>query len=132
MRTVALGAALSLLALPAAAQPPPIGSVASIAAPSIVCDTSAQLQSIVEAFEQSLKAGEAKYLALFGQKNARSEPTCAIVPINIALTVESKSLGRLALADGDVYAWIVHIANDAGEAYYLYLEPPAKALRNTI
>ena len=132
MKTFALGAAFAFFALPAAAQPPPSGSIATVAAPSIVCDTPVQLQSIVDAFKQSSKAGEAKYVELFTKKNELKEPTCAVIPVNIALTVESKSLGRLALADGEVYAWIVHIANEAGEAYYLYLESPTKALRNTI
>jgi hypothetical protein len=127
-----LAAALALSTAPAAAQPPISGAVSALPGPSIVCDTQAQLRSIVAAFELGAEAGEAKFVELFTLKNTRSEPTCAIMSIGAAMTVESTSLGMLDLAGGQVYGWIVHIANEVGDGYYLHLESPAEALRDTI
>lgn len=132
MKVPALAAATLLLAASASAQPPPQGWVGALSKPSILCDTSAQVQSIVDAFEAGTDAGRARFAQLSGQMNSRQEPTCAVVAAQIAQTGEAKDLGHVKIAGTDLYGWIIHIENDVGEGYYLYLESPLEALKNTI
>jgi hypothetical protein len=132
MKVVQLIAAAALFAAPANAQPPPQGWVGALAKPSILCDTSAQLQSIVDAFERSVEAGTARFAELFRIKNQRREPTCAVVASPIVMNVGSSELGRLSFAGAELYGWILHVKNDGGEGYYLYLETPGEALQDTI
>jgi hypothetical protein len=132
MRPHVLAVALALFAAPAGAQPPSEGSISQIAQPSILCDTSAQVQSIVNAFVRSPEQGAARFVQLFGTMNERQEPTCAVTVVAAALTAESIDLGKLDIDGEGVYVWIVHIRNDAGEGFYLHLESPRQALKNTI
>ena len=74
----------------------------------------------------------AKFGELFATMNERREPTCAVTVVPAAVTAESIDLGKLNIAGDDVYGWIVHIHNNVGEAFYLYLESPMQALKNTI
>ena len=132
MKPHVLAVALTLCAAPAGAQPPPEGSISQISQPSILCDTSAQVQSIVDAFIRSPDQGAARFVQLFAMKNERQEPTCAVTVVPAALTAESIDLGKLDIDGQDVYGWIVHIRNDAGDGFYLHLESPRQALKNTI
>ena len=132
LATAALLLAAPLLATPAGAQPPAEGTVGPLTQPSILCDTSNQLQSIVDAFEKGADVGQARFVELFHTKNGKHEPTCAIVPVRLAIAVDSTPIGRIKISGQDVYGWIVHIKNDVGDGYYLYLESPMEALKNTI
>lgn len=133
MKIAAFVAASALLfATPAVAEPPISGSVEMFATPSILCDTKSELESIVDSFETSVAAGKSRFAELFNTKNARDEPACALVSLRLAMTIETTDLGRLNLAGKDVYGWVIHIANEAGEGYYLYLESFTDAIRNTI
>jgi hypothetical protein len=125
-------AAAALIAVPAAAQPPPKGWVGPLSTPSILCDTRAQVESIVDAFEQGTEAGTARFAELFQTMNNRQEPTCAIAALRTVVAVDSTDLGQLSIAGAELFGWIVHIQNGAGEGFYLYLESPAEALKNTI
>jgi hypothetical protein len=127
-----LAAAAMLLAVPAFAQPPSTGSVSQFPTPSILCDTEEQVQSIVDAFEEGVEAGTERFGELFQQLNHLSEPTCAITPVRVGLAVESQNLGWVDIGGEEFYAWIVHIENGAGDAYYLYLETPEEALKNSV
>lgn len=131
MKVTLLAAAL-LLAAPASAQPPPQGWVGALSEPSILCDTSAQVQSIVDAFQSGTDAGAARLLQFFQLMNAHHEPTCAIVAVQGAETGAADALGQVNIAGTDYFGWIVHVENRAGEGYYLYLESPYQALKNTI
>ena len=86
MKVPVFAAAALLLAAPANAQPPPQGWVGALSEPSILCDTSAQVQSIVDAFEAGTNAGKARFVELFKQKNDRHEPACAVVAVQVAHT----------------------------------------------
>jgi hypothetical protein len=132
MRAPLLAAAAALLALPASAQPPPAGSLTGFSRPSILCDTSEQLQSIVDAFGDGAEAGQDRFVELFRKRNDRREPTCAIVTMSAVMTEGSTRLGLLNFAGADVYGWIVHVVNGGGEGYYLYLESPQEALDGSI
>ena len=132
MRVSALAAAAMLTAVPAAAQPPPQGWVGELSKPSILCDTSAQVQSIVDAFEQDSGRGVERFAELFSTMNHRREPTCAVTVVPIAEAAESTDLGKLEIGGAELFGWIVHIRNEAGDGFYLYLETPAEALKNTI
>jgi hypothetical protein len=130
---VPLAMAVSLLlAVSAEAQPPPQGWIGALSKPSILCDTSAQVQSIVEAFAHGTDAGAARFFEFFRLMNAKHEPTCAIVTVSVAETGESQTLGHLRIGGGDFYGWILHVENRVGDGYYLYLESPAEALKNSI
>lgn len=132
MKPLVFAAAAALFAASASAQPPLEGSVGEISQPSILCDTSAQVQAIVDAFERSAGEGTKKFVELFGTQNGRREPTCAVTPVPVAQTGESIELGMLQIDGADLYGWIVHIRNNAGEGFYLHLESPLQALKNTI
>ena len=132
MKTPVLAAAIVFLTAPANAQPPPQGWIGALSQPSILCDTSAQVQSIVDAFGTGTDAGKARLVQLFKQMNSKHEPTCAVVAVQAAQTAETRALGRVRIAGADVYGWIIHVENRVGEGYYLYLESPLKALKNTI
>ena len=56
-----LTAATLLLAAPANAQPPALGSVGAFTTPSIVCDTREEIHSILNAFEKGVAAGTARF-----------------------------------------------------------------------
>jgi len=129
---VPLIAAALLVSASANAQPPPQGWVGALAQPSILCDTSAQVRSIVDAFETGTDAGKDRLVQLFQQMNNRHEPTCAVVAIQLAMTAESTDLGRVKIAGNDLFGWIIHVKNQSGDGYYLYLESPTEALKNTI
>ncbi len=131
MKVAQLFAAIALLASPVSAQPPPAGSIGAFVAPSILCDTRAQLRSIVEAFEENAEAGAARFVELFTQLNHRREPSCAVTAV-VATTLESSQLGILSLGGAELYGWIIHVQNGAGSGFFLYLEEPAEALKNTI
>ena len=132
MKPQALAVALVVFAAPVNAQPPPEGSISQISQPSIVCDTSAQVKSIVDAFERGPDQGAARFGELFATMNEKREPTCAVTRVPAAMTAESIDLGKIEIAGDDVYGWIVHIHNNVGEGFYLYLESPMQALKNTI
>jgi hypothetical protein len=132
MKPQMFAVALAFFAASAGAQPPPEGSLSQISQPSIVCDTSEQVKSIVDAFQQDPDLGAAKFAEFFQTLNDRHEPTCAVTVVPAAMTAESIDLGKLDIDGEDVYGWIVHIRNDAGEGFYLHLESPIEALRNTI
>lgn len=133
MKTPSLAmAAAVLMATSASAQPPPQGWIGPLSQPSILCDTSTQLQSIVDAFEDGMEAAHARFTELYRTPNGRHEPTCAVVVIRLAQLVESTRLGRITIGGHDVYGWMIHIENEGGEGYYLYLESPTEALRDTI
>jgi hypothetical protein len=126
-----LAAAISLLAAPANAQPPSVGSVGALPT-SILCDTREQVHSILNAFEKGVEAGTSRFSELYRQINMRREPTCAVTSVGTAAATGSEELGPVSIGGGEVYAWIVHLKNGSGNAYYLYLESPAEALKNTI
>jgi hypothetical protein len=132
MRRLIFAAVAAGCAVAAQAQPPPRGSVAGFAQPSILCDTQEQLQSIVNALGESLEAGQARYLDFFKMMNAQHEPTCAIVPVRMAVTGETTDLGMLSIDGTDYRGWSVHVGNRAGYGYYLYLETKAETLRDYI
>jgi hypothetical protein len=127
-----VAAAAMFIAAPALAQPPSTGTVGQFPEPSILCDTSDQVQSILDAFEQSVEAGTERFAQLFEQLNHLREPTCAITPVRVGLTVSTDTLGLVDIGGATFYAWIVHIENGAGEAAYLYLETPQEALKNSV
>lgn len=130
MKSLLLAGTAALLAWPAGAQPPPEGWVGEFS-PSILCDTRAQLQSIVNAFGDGPEAGHERFAELFQRMNPQREPTCALVTIH-ATVAESTNLGAIDLGKGEVNAWSVRVANDTGEGFYLYLESRMEALRNSI
>src|SRR4051812_19195393 len=132
MKVSLFAAAALLVAAPALAHPPPQGWVGALSKPSILCDTSAQVQSIVDAFSRGPDAGMARFIELFRLMNANHEPTCAIVTVSVAETGESQKLGHVKIGGGDFYGWILHVENRVGDGYYLYLESPAEALNNSI
>ncbi len=131
MKTAQFFAAVALCAAPASAQPPPLGWTGAFATPSILCDTRAQLQSIVDAFGEGAEAGAARFDELFSLPNHRHEPTCAITSV-LGVALETTELGLLSFGDSELYGWMIHVRNDAGSGFYLYLESPAAALQNTI
>ena len=132
MKALTFALAATAFAGSAFAQPPQIGSVSAFPTPSILCDTSEQIQSILTAFEGGVEAGTERFAELYTLQNHLREPTCAIAAIRVGLAVGSENLGRVEIGGAEFYGWIVHIENAAGAAYYLYLESPAEALRNTI
>lgn len=132
MKATALAAAAVLAAMPAAAQPPPVGWIGPLSHPSIVCDTSAQVESIVAAFGVSPGRGIEKYSEFFALKNSRREPTCAVTAVPVALAAEYTDLGVVTIGGQDLFGWILHIRNQVGEGFYLYLETRSEALKNTI
>ena len=132
MKTPLFAAALAITATAAMAQPPAEGWVGAVSERSILCDTSAQVQSIVDAFKLGSDQGKARYAELFATLNEYNEPACAVTIVPIAEATESIDLGKLSIDGTDVYGWIVHIRNDAGDGFYLHLETPAQVLANTI
>ena len=132
MRILQLAVVAAFFAVPAAAQPPQQGAAAAFHAPSILCDTSEQLQSILAAFGDGVDSGTARFAELYRTPNDRNEPTCAITGVRTALTTGATALGLVDLAGAEFYGWIVRIENPAGEGYFLYLESPAEALKNSI
>jgi hypothetical protein len=132
MKIPVIAAALAVMATAANAQPPPEGWIGEVSKPSILCDTSAQVQSIVDAFKLSPDQGKARFAELFETLNEYNEPTCAVTIVPIAEATGSIDLGKLNIDGTDVYGWIVHIRNGAGDGFYLHLETPAQVLANTI
>jgi hypothetical protein len=132
MRVLSIAAGAILLTASSHAQPPPQGWIGALAPPSILCDTSAEVQSIVDAFDEGADAGKARLLELYKLMNVNREPTCAVVEVKRAMTSESTELGRVKIADANYFGWIVHIKSGAAEGYYLYLETPQEALKNAI
>jgi hypothetical protein len=132
MKAAALALAATALAGSAFAQPPKQGWVGAFPTPSILCDTSEQVQSILTAFEGGVEAGTARFAELYVLQNHLREPTCAIAAVRVGLAVESENLGRVEIGGAEFYGWIVHIENAAGNAYYLHLESPAEVLRSSI
>lgn len=132
MKIPVIAAALALTPAGASAQPPQEGWVGAVSQPSILCDTSAQIQSIVDAFKLSPDQGKARYAELFATLNNYNEPTCAVTIVPIAEATGSIDLGKLQIDGTDVYGWIVHIRNSGGDGFYLHLETPAQVLANTI
>src|SRR5690348_9994261 len=122
MRVPLVAAAVLIMAGAASAQPPPQGWVGALATPSILCDTSAQVRSIVDAFGTGADAGKDRFAQLFKVMNTKHEPTCAVVSIQLAQTADSSSLGHVTINGSDLFAWIVHVKNQTGDGYYLYLE----------
>lgn len=133
MKKLALAAAAAaFFAAPANAQPPPVGWLGGFPNPSILCDTSAQVQSILTAFEEGVEAGQARFVELYERMNHLREPTCAITGVRMGLAIESQTVGWLEIGGKKFYGWIIHIENGGGNAYYLYLETPKEALKNSI
>jgi len=132
MKTPILAAALTVAAGAANAQPPPEGWIGAVSQPSILCDTSAQVQSIVDAFKLGADRGTERFAELFSTLNEYQEPTCAVTIVPIAEATGSTDLGKLTIGGTEVYGWIVHIRNGAGDGFYLHLETPAQALQGTI
>jgi hypothetical protein len=126
-----LAAAIPLLAASANAQPPSVGSVGAFPT-SIVCDTREEVHSILSAFDKGVEAGTTRFAQLYRKVNTRREPTCAVTSVGSAAAEGLETLGPVKIAGDEVYGWIVHIEAGAGDAYYLYLEPRAEALKNTI
>jgi hypothetical protein len=126
-----LAAAISVIAAPANAQPPSVGSVGAFPT-SILCDTRQEVHSIVDAFDNGVEAGTTRFAELYHKVNTRHEPTCAVTSVRVATAAGSEPLGPVRIAGDEVYGWIVHLQNGPGNAYYLYLEPRAEALKNTI
>jgi hypothetical protein len=131
MRIAKFLAVAALVAAPAYAQPPAAGLIGFFLTPSILCDTSAQLRSIVTAFEHDAEVGRARFVQLFQQLNDKREPTCAVTAVQ-GVALDSTELGRVNFGENELYGWMIHVENDAGAGYFLYLETPAEALKNTI
>jgi hypothetical protein len=121
-----------LFAAPAVAQPPPLGWVGALSQPSILCDTSDQVQSIVDAFAIGPERGRARFAALVATINDKNEPTCALTAVPLAESAGSTQLGVVRIGDVDLYGWIVRVRNGGAEGFYLHLETPEHALKNTI
>jgi len=100
--------------------------------PSILCDTKDQLQSIVDAFDRGVDAGQARYNVLYGIQNGKHEPVCAITALRNIVAGESVDMGTLSFAGGAIHGWAVHVGNGAGDGYYLFLESNTEAMKNTI
>ena len=132
MNRLVLAGAAALVAASAHAQPPPTGWVGQFDTPSILCDTSDQVQSIVDAFEDGLDAAHARFAELYKTMNDRREPTCAMAAVRMVTTGEFTQLGRFSIAGDEVYGWIVKVANAGGEGYILYIETLPMALENSI
>lgn len=128
----AISLAAAIFSGPADAQPPQQGWVGALPTPSILCDTSEQVQSILAAFGEGVEAGSARFAELYTQQNHLHEPTCAIAAIRVAIAVDSEDLGRVEIGGQEFYGWIVHIENAAGHAYYLHLETPAQVVHSMI
>jgi len=121
-----------LLAGTANAGPPPNGWEGGFSRASVVCDTKEQLQSIVAAFDQGVEAAQSRYIQLFATMNARHEPTCAVTAVGTSVTRETADLGMFEVGRKSFHGWSIHVANDAGDGYYLYLEPSHRELDNMI
>jgi hypothetical protein len=132
MRRHIIAASAIALASSAYAGPPPKGYQGGFERASILCDTAEQLQSIIDAFELGPEAAQARYGELFATMNEKREPTCAVTAIRTATTGDATELGTFEIDGTEFRGWSVHIANDAGEGYYLYLESPKVQLMKTI
>ena len=132
LRHMLAASAMLVIAGAAQAGPPPQGYQGGFERASILCDTQEQLQSIVEAFDESVGAAQARYSELFAKRNEKSEPTCAFAAVRVAVTGESRDLGTFEIDGSEFRAWSVHIKNLAGEGYYLHLERTKDLLMKTI
>jgi hypothetical protein len=132
MKVSVLATAATLFAASAAAQPPQQGWVGELSQPSILCDTSDQVQSIVDAFAIGPERGRARFAALVATINDYNEPTCALTAVPLAESAGSIQLGIVRIGDVDLYGWIVHLRKGGAEGFYLHLETPAHALKGTI
>jgi hypothetical protein len=111
-------------AAPATAAPP---STWYNSAPDtvIVCDSEAQIRSIVEAGRRDNDGGAFnQFSAYTKQMNAAREPACTIINVNVAVA-ESVELGTFHIfADIARRGWAVHIKRGPAEGWMLYTEAP--------
>jgi hypothetical protein len=127
-----LAAAATFFTGTAHAGPPPEGWEGGFSRASILCDTNDQLKSIVAAFNEGVDAAQSRYTELFAKMNARHEPTCAVTAIRSSVTGETSDLGIFEVAGATFHGWSIHVANAAGDGYYLYLEPAKRPIDNMI
>ncbi len=125
--TLALAALAAIIVSPVLAETPPPekGWYGTFSNAMIVCDTQAQIVSIVDAAKAKPNGGaQAKYDELKIIKDAKGEPACAIGRLGPVAVGESVDLGKVEFIAGKwAHGWAVHIGTAQGEWWILYLDP---------
>jgi hypothetical protein len=128
MLRLALAALAASIALPCFADetgPPAPGSTAMLPNPVLVCDTQAQIASVVDAAKAQPDGGaKAKYDEFKSTMDAKGEPTCIIEHVIGAPVSESTDMGTFQfMPDHWFHGWAVHIGDESANGWMLYLEP---------
>jgi hypothetical protein len=91
----------------------------------ILCDTEAQVRTIVSANQQSTDAMRAAFQKLNAQLNPHNEPTCSVeqIPHTLLSVPKSIDVGPWPENGQVLEAFILHIQVDTIDAWFMYLAP---------
>jgi len=93
----------------------------------ILCDTEAQVRSIVTANLQNAEAMRSAFQALNNQRNSQNQPVCSIeeIPHMLLSVPQSIDVGPWPENGQVLEAFILHIQVESVDAWFLYLAPGA-------
>ena len=101
---------------------------AQVAPPSIagiLCDTQAEVRTIVSANQQSGDAMRSAFQQLSTQLNAQNKPACSLqqVPHNLVSVPQSIDIGPWPENGQSMEAFALHIQQSGVDAWFMYLAP---------
>lgn len=101
---------------------------AQVAPPSIagiLCDTQAEVRTIVSANQQSGDAMRSAFQQLNNRLNSQNQPACSIqqVPHNLVSVPQSIDIGPWPENGQSMEAFALHIQQNGVDAWFMYLAP---------
>jgi hypothetical protein len=105
--------------------PPAAAQVAPPSIAGILCETQAEVRTIVAANQQSGDAMRSAFQQLSGQLNAQNKPACSIqqVPHNLVSVPQSIDIGPWPENGQSMEAFALHIQQNGVDAWFMYLAP---------
>lgn len=98
----------------------------TIQASGLLCNTMAQLQSIVDASKTNPEAANVIYRELVATPDEKGEPTCAFVDLDGVSATDAKTLGVLKTEDGEFDAVGLHVKGKNNSEGWLMVVKPAE------
>ena len=91
----------------------------------ILCDTEAQVRTLVSANQQSGDDMLAAFRRLNTQLNSENRPACSLqqIPHMLLSVPDSVDIGPWPLAGQSLEAFTLHIQGDSIDAWFMYLAP---------
>ena len=92
----------------------------------ILCDTQAELRTIVSANQQGSDAMRSALQQLNTQLNANNQPACSVqqVPHTMVSVPQSIDIGQWPENGQTMEAFALHLQQDGFDGWFMYLAPP--------